>query len=534
MHEVFVATAGGVLVYDISRSRWEDPAVMGYGAFESVPIDDALLVLYDERTSYLWVTTRDRLLRWNRGLDRWEIVREHVWPVGERPVNIGVSEQSLHVETIPEQVFGELHVPGTPIPDPVWLRYVRRYSGDRSSGNLFSDFGASFGDTLRIRWRGLRSKVPIKDSELVSGVLGQLPAGLPMILPPRPYIWYPDGTLADEKNRTYPITDWLIDSWDVFWSTHWGAGIMRTELRGLRSELTLGGPAGNDIRALLPLDRELWLGGYNDGDFMGISVVENFGEQWRTIEKRHHSQIRSTMVEDMVFLNDRVWIATHDGLLSYAVKKRNWKRYDVQDNLQSQHVTALAVAGDNLWIGSDDGLAVMNTKSNTIVRIPNSAFELSKVNEMLITDGIVWVGTDIGLYKVDEQSHESAAVMLEGGVVTGPITELSSFGSDLWIAATNCVARLSADGETKTWQAATWLKMTTPLCIMASDPYVWVGTDGGLFRFEPEREAWEHYTRRDGLVDDRVQVLRVDRGDLWIGTAGGLSRYYYSRPGKPR
>lgn len=534
MHELFVATSGGVLVYEIARNRWEDPAVMGYGAFEAVPIDDPLLVLFDERNSYLWVTTRDKLLRWNRGLDRWEIIRENVWPLGERPVNIGVSDQLLHVETIPEHIFDELSVPGTPIPDPMWKRYVHSYTGFRESGNLSRDVVPIAFEAGEIRWRGLRSKVPLHDSDFPPGVLGQLPAGLPMILPPRPFVWFADGTLSDEKNRPYPITDWLIDSWDVFWSTHWAAGVLRTELRGLRSEMSFGGLAGNDVRALLLLDQEMWLAGRNEGDFTGISIMEDFGDSWRLIERRDNQQIRSTAIEDMAFIKDRVWLASMDGLLSYTPRKRTWKRYDVQDNLQSQRVTALSVLGDELWIGTDDGLSVMDTKSNMIVRIPHAAFELSSVNDLLADDTTIWVGTDVGLYRVHARTHETTPVNLQGGVVLGEVTGLAKFGSDLWISASNCVARHNTSGESKSWQATTWLKQTTPLCITASDPYVWVGTDGGLFRFEPDRESWEHYTRRDGLVDDRVQTLREDRGDLWIGTAGGLSRYYYSRPGKPR
>ena len=108
MRELFVATGGGVLVYELNRNRWEDPAVMGYGSFEAVPVDDAILLLYDEQGNNLWVVTRDKLLRWNRGLDRWEIARANIWPLGERPVNIGAGSQTLYVETIPEHIFDGL------------------------------------------------------------------------------------------------------------------------------------------------------------------------------------------------------------------------------------------------------------------------------------------------------------------------------------------------------------------------------------------------------------------------------------------
>ncbi len=99
------------------------------------------------------------------------------------------------------------------------------------------------------------------------------------------------ATLLDPsgKNRAYPMTDWLVDRWGTFWSTHWGAGVLKTDLRTLRSDQLLAGPAGNDIRALLFLDNEMWMAGANEAEFMGISVFEGYGTGWRYIEKRDNS-----------------------------------------------------------------------------------------------------------------------------------------------------------------------------------------------------------------------------------------------------
>ncbi len=533
-HDLYVASSGGILVYDLNRGRWDDPYVMGYGPFEAVPIDDALLLLHDENLDYLWVTTRDKLLRWNRGLDRWEIARENIWPLGERPVNIGISDQSLYVETIPERIFDQLFNSGSPIPDPIWYSYVRRYSGDRFTGNLFVDMKPMGEDNVPIRWRGLRAKIPLRDSDYPPGVLGVPPAGFPMLLAPRPFQWLSDGSLLDTHNRTYPITDWLIDNWNGYWTTHWGAGILRTDLRGLRSEQQLVGPAGNDVRALLIRDREMWIGGANEGDFMGVSIMQDYGDSWNYFERRDDAQIRSTVVSDFAFANERVWLATADGLLSYNPKKKLWKRYDVQDNLQSQRVTALAAQGFDLWIGTDDGLSVLNTRTNNIDRVQQTAFELGGVTDLLVDDSTVWVGTGNGLYRMNAATRAAASVDMDHGLLFGPVRGLTMFGTALWAVTPNGLLRREANGDSKSWLADNWMKQTEPTCITARDPYVWVGTDGGLFRFQPDRESWEHYTRRDGLVDDRVQVVKEDRGDIWIGTSGGLTRFYYNRSGKPR
>jgi hypothetical protein len=532
-HDIYVATSGGVLNYELDRARWADPEVMGYGSFASVPIDDAILIKYDDRFNAVWVATRTKLLRWNLGLDRWEIARENVWPVGERPINIGLNETTIFLETIPENIFENTFVAGSPIPEPLWMGYIRRFSGDRFTGNLMSQI-KPWDEDPTIVWRGLRSKYKLEDSVYPPGVLGVAPAGLPMIFAPKPFQWLADGSLLDSKNRTYPITDWVIDTWNTFWSTHWGAGVMRTELRGLRAEQLLAGPAGNDIRVFLPLDRELWMGGANEADFMGISVMEDYGDAWRYYDTRSDGQIRSTHVTDMAFIKDHIWIATNDGLLSYFPNKKTWKRFDVQDGLPSQHLTALAAQGETLWIGANDGMAVMDTKTNIIDRVPNTTFELSGVTDLVAQDSTIWVGTGMGIFKVDAKTRNVNAIDMGPGLIINEVAGLSVYGNTLWAATRDGIMRRSESGETKAWLAGTWMKKTEPTCITAGDPYIWVGTNGGLFRFDPEREEWEHYTRKDGLVNDLVRTVREDRGDLWIGTADGLSRFYYSRPGKPR
>jgi len=55
-------------------------------------------------------------------------------------------------------------------------------------------------------------------------------------------------------------------------------------------------------------------------------------------------------------------------------------------------------------------------------------------------------------------------------------------------------------------------------CLAASPDYVWAGTiGGGLLRFGPEGENWKVYTTKDGLGNDHILALLVDKEHLWVG-----------------
>ena len=58
------------------------------------------------------------------------------------------------------------------------------------------------------------------------------------------------------------------------------------------------------------------------------------------------------------------------------------------------------------------------------------------------------------------------------------------------------------------------------------DGYLWVGSEGGLSRFDGVRFATFRVANSPGLVDNHIRALWEDQaGYLWVGTQSGLSRY---------
>ena len=49
----------------------------------------------------------------------------------------------------------------------------------------------------------------------------------------------------------------------------------------------------------------------------------------------------------------------------------------------------------------------------------------------------------------------------------------------------------------------------------------WIGTSGGLVRFQPNGNKYTHYDNKSGLLSNGVFYIGRVRGEIWVGTYGG-------------
>jgi len=75
---------------------------------------------------------------------------------------------------------------------------------------------------------------------------------------------------------------------------------------------------------------------------------------------------------------------------------------------------------------------------------------------------------------------------------------------------------------TPSWSAEVDRGLDRRWPIVASGEAVWVGTEGGLYRYDLGEDGWQLFTPREGLSHRRAELLGWDRGILWVGTPAGF------------
>jgi PAS domain S-box-containing protein len=205
-----------------------------------------------------------------------------------------------------------------------------------------------------------------------------------------------------------------------------------------------------------------------------------------------------------------IWIGTRNGGLNkYDPVRGTFAGYRHEpDNPNSLSHDCLAYDGiyedsaGNLWIGTWDGLNRFDPVRETFVRYQHDPANPNSLTKGFIRvlrpdpadDRILWIGTDEGLNRFDR--HREKFVRYEHDEnKPGSISH-----NTVWAI----YAEVSEEGK----------------------PILWVGTSGGLDRFEPETETFTHF-RHDpespnSLSNNEVySVLSAGDKRLWVGTHGG-------------
>jgi ligand-binding sensor domain-containing protein len=150
--------------------------------------------------------------------------------------------------------------------------------------------------------------------------------------------------------------------------------------------------------------------------------------------------------------------------------------------LPNNWVNALALWNDDIWIGTNEGLAYSDGISVTPVQIPGEEIG-TKITDLIVDlENNLWIATDQGAVRYDGSSWDHFTEI--DGLLNNNITCLE----------------------------------------ISKDSSIWFGTKNeGACQLNDTN--WFYFTMQDGLIDNRVKCIEEDQyGNLWFGTWKGVTK----------
>ena len=159
-----------------------------------------------------------------------------------------------------------------------------------------------------------------------------------------------------------------------------------------------------------------------------------------------------------------------------------------------------------LWIGTFGGLSHYDPQTDIFTNYSNNPQNPSSLNENKVVNlylasekNLLWIGTwggGLNLLDLNDPLHTDPKKATFINYRNNPDDPSSLSEDSVW------AIHESADG------------------------YLWLGTQMGLNRFDPNTRTVKHYTEKDGLPNNVVLgILEDDPGNLWVTTNNGLSQF---------
>jgi len=342
-----------------------------------------------------------------------------------------------------------------------------------------------------------------------------------------------------------------------------GGGLVRTDLLGWQTFSTKTSQLPNNIvRSLLEVNKEdtnkqLWVGTYE-----GLACLEN--EKW-IIYNTTNSALPDNNVESLLYsYPNTLWIGSWGGLTK--VENNKWTTYNISNSgLPENRVMSLLETTSNqektLWVGTTGGLACFQKGKWSTYTTKNSPLPHNQIDSILATESnnsgqVIWLGTwGGGLVKLEIVNNTDNSNLIAAkwtiyntensklpNNLIKTLKETKNNGQQIiWIGTNGGLAQFFPNKSDKSWQI--FSDSTTPALpnnivsqIIFTPKQIFIFTFKGILRFALKTEKSDIsdlvnfdsyiFTTEDGLpgngVNPRAAILD-SQNRLWVGTLYGLA-----------
>jgi hypothetical protein len=222
----------------------------------------------------------------------------------------------------------------------------------------------------------------------------------------------------------------------------------------------------------------------------------------------------------------------------------NWKHFTVADGLPNDHIFAVRVDGPRVWVGTEDGLALIDKPSGKVVKTwrekDGLPFKVVTAIDVDQKTGDVWLGLfGGGLARLSGGRFDHWHQM-NSGLVNDVVYGVAVENDNVWAATTAGASRLN----TVTNQWTVFTEKNAPMEEIWNYAVSYDGKDkvylavwgSGVLEYTVSTDRWKEYLDPDGEMeidlyrDDGINHVIVTGaspvdGVVWVSSYFGGSRY---------
>lgn len=253
------------------------------------------------------------------------------------------------------------------------------------------------------------------------------------------------------------------------------------------------------------------------GDNMGNINIINIDKITKV--SLHNGKIYDQIRQTVPLGRNGFWAATDKGL--YLVDSFF---NDINIKIKFIALKSIVVQGDNIWYASASRMGRFHVPSEKDVHIIKNYRFTSLCED---SEKNIWAGSISGLYsQIDsfQKNWGNNFLELENKI----IAIKNGFDNKLWIATPNGLLKVKVKNGSVLSVDIINKKIKKPIYNIQSlfveqNGTVWMATNRGVYALDTCNNV-KHFDTHDGLADDDVNTILVNKDTLWAGTVSGLTR----------
>lgn len=287
----------------------------------------------------------------------------------------------------------------------------------------------------------------------------------------------------------------------------------------------------------------LWVGTFLNGVFVADLKPRKFHD----LINRSNPKIASYSPIWSIgeYPDDVFWIGTENGL--YTVDQNNEGQITLgtdidflTDAIVNATITMISRdLNDGLWIGTvRDGAYHYSEETGSIKHYDydpaeNTSLIDYEINDILHTDDAIWIGTVLGLNRIDRETGEIKDYVIDDNrianraiyslfYVDNTNTILVGTGNGLYQikAPDGQMERIDLDSDSQEdYQELIYSVYHD------GDRFIWLGTRNGVIRFDKELQQADYFDHESEVGSNFIySILPGSRNNIWLSTNQGLIR----------
>lgn len=350
------------------------------------------------------------------------------------------------------------------------------------------------------------------------------------------------------------VTAIAEDPQGAIWFATWAGGISRIDPgSGHIDTWNTSAPAPTNLSSTnvisLMVDHSglLWAGTFD----AGANMVMPYGSAFEHYAYDLTRAADGGLIWPMVWAfaegpDGSIWVGTQRGMNRYDAQLGRAEAYLADGGRCSglglgRDVRAILPEGERLlWLALADGGLVRLDPMTCQHCIWRKELTTATRARLLLRDtqGMLWVGTDNGLNRLDPASGQVTHYTAQGQSSSLPHNRIRSLYQDaqgtLWVGTSGGLSRWEPPtqeeggaGQFTTWRAADGLLSDDDVRAIHRDEdgILWLATGKGLTRLDLEQRQARFFYEKQGLSNNTLYTAIPDGSDLWISSNDGLTRF---------